>query len=66
MNKYNKYEDWVEVVKNDLPEIPNLITGNWLEQQLLIRKSYFINWGFCFDDLTNWGFCFDDLTNCQF
>ncbi len=53
MNKYNKYEDWVEVVKNDLPEIPNLITGNWLEQQLLIRKSYFINWGFCFDDLTN-------------
>ena len=62
MKKYNKYEDWIEVVKNDLPTIPNLITSDWLEQQLLVKKSYFRNWGFCFDDLTNYQFE-DNISN---
>lgn len=53
MKNYNKYEDWVEVVNGYLPNIPTVITENWLEQQLLDRKSYFRNWGFCFCDLTN-------------
>lgn len=52
MKRYNKYEDWVEVISENLPEIPKVITGEWLQQQLLDRKSYFINWGFCFEDLS--------------
>lgn len=56
MKKYNKYEDWVEVISANLPEIPKVITQDWLEQQLLNRKSYFRNWGFCFNDLTDYQF----------
>ena len=51
MNRYDKYEDWVEVISENLPEIPKIITGEWLKEQLLDRKSYFRNWGFCFADL---------------
>ena len=51
MKKYNKYEDWVEVISENLPEIPKLITEKWLKEQLLNRKSYFRNWGFCFANL---------------
>lgn len=51
MKKYNKYEDWIEVISESLPEIPKVITEEWLKEQLLDRKSYFRNWGFCFADL---------------
>ena len=60
MNKYNKYEDWVKVIKEDNPEIPKIITNDWLKEQLLNRKNYFRNWGFCFEDLTNYTFS-DDI-----
>ncbi|MBO5183149.1 MAG: hypothetical protein J6B64_02000 [Bacilli bacterium] len=51
MNRYDKYEDWIEVISKNLPEIPKIITEQWLKEQLLDRKSYFRNWGFCFADL---------------
>lgn len=51
MKRYDKYEDWVEVINESLPEIPKVITEEWLKEQLLDRKSYFRNWGFCFADL---------------
>ena len=56
MKKYNKYEDWVELVSESLPEIPKIITEEWLKEQLLDRSSYFRNWGFCFNDLSNYQF----------
>ena len=60
MNKYNKYEDWVKVIKEDNPEIPKIITNDWLKELLLNRKNYFRNWGFCFEDLSNCTFS-DDI-----
>lgn len=59
MNKYNKYEDWVKVIKEDNPDIPKFITNDWLKEQLLNRKSYFRNWGFCFEDLSDVEFSSD-------
>lgn len=59
MNKYNKYEDWVKVIKEDNPETPKIITNDWLKEQLLNRKNYFRNWGFCFDNLSDYVFSSD-------
>ena len=56
MNRYDKYEDWVEVTNEKIPEIPRLITGEWLQEQLLNRTSYFRSWGFCFYDLSEYKF----------
>lgn len=56
MKKYDKYEDWVDVIKESTPQIPKLITQKWLEEQLLDRKSYFRNWGFCFENLEDYTF----------
>lgn len=51
MNKYDTYEEWAVEIKKNTPVIPKLITEKWLEEQLLNRKSYFRNWGFCFENL---------------
>lgn len=59
MKRYDKYEDWVDIVNKYLPEIPKFITSEWLEQALLNR--YFRNWGFCFTDLSEHEF--DDDIN---
>lgn len=53
MERYDKYEDWVIAIRESTPEIPRIITNNWLREQLLNRKYYFRNWGFCFEDLSN-------------
>lgn len=52
MERYDKYEDWVEAVGENTPEIPKIITGEWLQEKLIDRKSYFRNWGFCFQDIS--------------
>ena len=52
MKRYDKYEDWKEVIRENIPQIPNYISEKWLENNLLDRKSYFMNWGFCFENLS--------------
>lgn len=56
MERYDKYEDWVKWAHEELPEIPKVITEEWLREQLLNRQSPFRNWGFCFEDLSNYEF----------
>ena len=53
MKRYDKYEDWKEVISKNSPQIPNYISSEWLQNNLLDRKSYFRNWGFCFENLSN-------------
>lgn len=53
MKKYNKFEEFEELMNEDLHNIPKIITGKWLEQQLLDRNSRFRYLGFGFSDLTN-------------
>ena len=53
MERYDKYEDWVKWAHEELPEIPKVITEEWLREQLLNRQSPFRNWGFCFEDYKN-------------
>lgn len=53
MKKYNKFEEFVELMNENLPNIPKIITSKWLEQQLSDRNSRFRYFGFGFSDLTN-------------
>ncbi len=59
MNRYEKYEDQVREISKYLPEIPKVITEEWLKQQLLDgeqlkgRRNFFRMWGFCFADLSD-------------
>lgn len=52
MKKYNKFEEFEEFMNEDLKDIPQIITGEWLEQQRLDKNSRFRYLGFGFSDLT--------------
>ena len=46
-----KYERMKRIVLNSLPEIPKVITQEWIEEAL--KSEYFWIWGFTFCDLSN-------------
>lgn len=56
MKRYDKYEEWEELIREKNTKIPHFISSEWLQNNLLDRKTYF----------RNWGFCFEDLSKCQF
>ena len=55
-----KYNRMRKIVLNALPEIPDLITKDWIEKSL--DNEYFGIWGFSFSDLSNKKFE-DDIDN---
>lgn len=46
-----KYNRMKKIVLDNIPDIPNLITNDWLKESLNI--NYFNIWGFTFNDLSN-------------
>ena len=48
---HEEYEKFKKYITLSMPNIPDIITEDWLKQSL--KNELFINWGFSFSDLSN-------------